>query len=226
MSGTVIFTGKILINIGAKIYNKVALDSLIDEIYMRLSNIYKDISYSELAAAKQAFESASRSSNYSMEIYGAITHLRSAYNICERLRTGTYKKFSWVMFEKIDEYYIDDYRKREAISQLSAHYAGILYWLYKEVNDFNNAAEWKKIAIDHFKNFMNSIYYEPKQLQKIDSSYTEMKKEAYTFYWRTEHETRYRNVLSISAKGEEFIQNTKNNTIQSFIEALDMRISL
>jgi len=226
MTGTEIFAGKILINASLKIYDKYALNLLIDEIYRRLSDIYKDVSYSELSAAKQAFNSAQRSSNYVMEIYGAITHLRSAYNICERLRTGTYKKWSWVMFEKIDEYYIDDYRKRISICQLSAHYAGILYWLYKEINDHNNATEWKKIAIQHFSNYIDSIDYEPEQLQKIDCSYVEMQKEPYTFYWRTEHETRYRNVLGISFKGREFIERTKKNTIRSFVEALDKRISL
>lgn len=154
----------VIFKVSGQVYSIASIKVLVEEIHQNIRAVYSDISNAEYNAAKQAFESSNQSSNFKHELYGAITHLRSAFNIAYELSRATRKKN--FLFIPIEDDLLSDLNEKAKVLSSAAHYAAIISWLYSSLSEYSNSKDWEKKAIDTFN----------MAVEKRDFTYTELKK--------------------------------------------------
>lgn len=140
---------------------------LLEFIKEEINKFFKIMVDSEIMAAKQALESASASHHPDTEIRDAISHMRSAFNICLGDRDKTYTKRFLFFFSNEEDYHSQDNKSK--ISLYATQIATMIAFLYLRLGESRNASRWKNRAIECYKNYLiPSLLYE---LESINSRY-------------------------------------------------------
>jgi len=156
------------------LYNSVAVQKDIKDIWIGISEIYSDISTALIDSALQAITAAEHSDNCKNEIHSAISHLMDAYNISKNALSKTKKKRKFLFFTSTVN--LIPFSKRNNYYAYLAHLAGIISILYKSLNQRDNHSvyEWKNKAMENFK---SSIDIPARDLWHIDHRFAEVIKE-------------------------------------------------
>lgn len=202
-------------------YSAKQLSEEIDNLNMRITDVYSDMANAHFEAARDALLAVECSNAPESEMRAAIGHLREAFNI---LRQIVDKKITrhYLIFFKNEEYAVGN---REALYQCLAYLSALISIIYSSLKERENALKWKEEASGSYLSFLENIEINPAALKRIDEK----------FVWENEYETsslgegewggystRSCNT-GISEAGDRYLKDWKSDVHKEFICEIDRK---
>ena len=220
--------GKMIFNAALGYINSQKLNDIIDNIYYSIFEVYNDVKDSSIASARQAIESACKSSIIrKAEILNAINHLRLAYNISEKALDKKRIVSSFFGLFKDEEYIIPwSYRKTyiEALYGLS----DLISILYNDIGEHKSAEMWIEYSTHQYREYVNTYcHIDPTEVEKTHPELVHKVTKTSESIEETNHITGdYMTVtetyecLEFTYEGEIYVQQIKDEMIKKHIEEL------
>lgn len=205
------------------------LNSIIDNIYDTIYEVYDAIKNCSITSAKQALNSAySSPAIKKAEILSAINHLRMAYNISEEALDKTYTKSSFFgLFTDVVEIVPWQYRKKyiESLYGLS----DLITILYNDINEPGSARIWANYSYLKFKDYVDTYYrITPDDIKDTHPNLVHYKEVTYESEEEINHitgdtitVTETREELFFTEEGEAFVRRMKDRIIDNHIKELN-----